>query len=130
VEEETPSALYTELAVYRELLLLHDLENISLDARNDFMDSAPSLSGPAQTALMISFVGLAMKVTGKKPASVPSMVPGGRVLGQSRAQRVVYLAMVLRIVDAMDKGHKWEEHEEMANLRKMQADIIAIKSAF
>ena len=58
-----------EVAMYLDLLLLGDLPTITQEKRPfEWIYSAPSLSIPAQVALMTSFLTLAIKMTGKRPA--------------------------------------------------------------
>jgi len=71
--EKNPSVAqaYEEVSVYRDLLLLGDLPTITQELRiYEWIKNVRTISAPAQLALMTSFLGLTIKLTGKRPTGL------------------------------------------------------------
>ena len=75
---------------------------------------------------MTSFLTLAIKMTGKRPARFNMGMPGGKILGKKREEVISYLAIMQTIVDSMSKGNNWEKVKKFAILKKMEEDFSKI----
>merc|ERR1712080_405421 len=125
------SAAYQEVSLYRDLLMLGDLPTITQELRPyQWIHTAPTLSLPAQAVLMASFLGLAIKLTGKKPARVAAKVPGGKMTGKDRGEVMAYLAIMQNIADASMLGIHKNKAAMVTNIKKMHSDLIKIISDF
>eukprot|EP00091_Calanus_sinicus_P006799 TRINITY_DN1755_c0_g1_i4.p1 TRINITY_DN1755_c0_g1~~TRINITY_DN1755_c0_g1_i4.p1 ORF type:complete len:251 (+),score=122.69 TRINITY_DN1755_c0_g1_i4:101-754(+) len=122
---------WKEVAMYRDLLLLGDLPTINQEKRTfEWIYSAPSLSTPAMEALMVSFITISMKLTGKKPSRLNMKMPGGKISGKKREEVVSYLAIIQTIADSMNQRNKWEKEDKSSILRKMNQDLNKIINDF
>merc|ERR1712080_219188 len=125
------AAAYQEVSLYRDLLMLGDLPTITQELRPyEWIHTAPTLSLPAQAVLMASFLGLAIKLTGKKPARVTAKVPGGKMRGRERGEVMAYLAIMMNITDAMALGNSKKKAALVSNIKKMHSDLEKIVSNF
>jgi len=125
------AAAYQEVSLYRDLLVLGDLPTITQERRPyEWIHTASTLSLPAQAVLMTSFLGLAMKLTGKKPARVTTKVPGGRLRGRERGEVMAYLALMQYIAEAMDTGNTRKKAAMVSNLKRMHTDLTKIVSDY
>ena len=79
---------------------------------------------------MTSFLTLAIKMTGKRPAKFNMRMPGGKILGKKMEEVTSYLAIMQTIVDSMSKGNNWEKVKKFANLKKMGEDFSKIATSF
>jgi len=119
-----------EVATYRDLLMLGDLPTITQERRiYEWVHNAPILSNPAQVTLMVSFITLAIKLTGTKD-KIFGAVPGGKLSGMRREEVVSYLAIIQTIAESMAKTNKWEKLEKFAILNKMNNDLGKIINDF
>lgn len=128
-----------EVSSYRDLLLLGDLASITQEKRLfEWIRGAHLLSLPAQTSLTATLLGLAMKLTGARPAGLGNLVaplllpqvPGGRVRGKARLEVLAYLAIIQSVAQAMAAGHHWEESARHSHLREMLGDLTRITDSF
>ena len=107
--------------------MLGDLPTITQEKRPyEWIYSAPSLSTPAQEALMVSFVTISIKLTGNKPSRLNMKMPGGKISGKKREEVVSYLAIIQTIADSMNQRNKWEKEDKFASLKKMNSDLNKI----
>jgi len=121
---ETPAVKIAvkEVALYKDLLLLGDLPTITQEKRiYEWIGAAPNLSKPAMVAIIISFITLAMKMTGRRPKRYSSKVPGGKLV-KTKADVTSYLAIMQTIVNAMDKS----KMKKINNFKKMEDDLTHI----
>merc|ERR1712142_1049377 len=119
-----------EVATYRDLLMLGDLPTITQERRiYEWIHNAPILSIPSQVTLMVSFITLAIKLTGTKDKMFGAM-PGGKLSGMKREEVVSYLAIIQTIAESMAKTNKWEKLEKFAILNKMNNDLGKIINDF
>jgi len=119
-----------EVATYRDLLMLGDLPTITQERRiYEWIHNAPILSIPSQVTLMVSFITLAIKLTGTKDKMFGAM-PGGKLSGMKREEVVSYLAIIQTIAESMAKTNKWEKLEKFAILNKMNNDLDKIINDF
>jgi len=120
-----------EVAMFRDLLLLGDLPTISQEKRPfEWIYLAPSLTYPAQVALMTSFLTLSIKLTGNKPSKLHMKVPGGRIAGKNKEDVVSYLAILQTIAESMSRRNNWEKKEKFSNLHIMNRDLGKIIGDF
>jgi len=120
-----------EVAMFRDLLLLGDLPTISQEKRLfEWIYLAPSLTYPAQVALMTAFLTLSIKLTGNKPSKLHMKVPGGRIAGKNKEDVVSYLAILQTIAESMSQRNNWEKKEKFSNLHNMNRDLNKIISDF
>ena len=92
--------------------------------------SLPHSSLPAQTALMTSLLGLAIKLTGTRPSGLPDHLPGGKLQGKAKGEVSSYLAIIQDIADAMAEANNGYKTAESASLGRMHADINKILGDF
>ena len=117
---------WEEVAMYRDLLMLGDLPTITQERRiYEWVYNAAILSFPSQVALMVSFITLAIKLTGNKNQLFRTM-PGGKLTGKSRLEVVSYLAIIQTIVESMAQTNNWEKQERFSQLNKMNKDLDKI----
>jgi len=120
-----------EVAMFRDLLLLGDLPTISQEKRPfEWIYLAPSLTYPAQVALMTSFLTLSIKLTGNKPSKLYMKVPGGSIAGKNKEDVVSYLAILQTIAESMSRRNNWEKKEKFSNLHIMNRDLGKIIGDF
>ena len=79
---------------------------------------------------MTSFITLAIKMTGKRPAKFNLKMSGGKLLGKKREEVTSYMAIMQTIVDSMSKGNNWEKVDKFVNLKKMETDFNNIIAEF
>ena len=93
--------------------------------------SLPHSSLSAQTALMTSLLGLAIKLTGKRPSRLDTKLklPGGKMPGKARGEVLAYLALIQNIADAMAEANGGYKNKS-AHLRRMHADLVKITANF
>merc|ERR1712226_1426663 len=117
---------YSQVSQYRDLLLLGDLSTLAEEGIADEMiQAAPTLTRPAQVALMTSILGLAMKLTGRGPADIAQQVPGGQITKKSRGEVMGYLTLAASIVDNMAEANNWNA-EDGSVLQNMHVDLYDI----
>ena len=75
---------------------------------------------------MTSFITMAMKMTGSKPARFNQMMPGRKLVGKKREEVTSYLAIMQTIVNAMSKGNNWKKMDKLVNIQKMEVDLNKI----
>ena len=94
--------------------------------------SLPHSSLPAQTALMTSLLGLAIKLTGKSPPRLAAKVkmPGGKMPSKARGDVLAYLALIQNIAEAMAEANKGYKTPKYNHLRRMHADLTKIIGDF
>jgi len=120
VDSSNPA--FKEVALYKDLLLLGDLPTITQEKRiYEWIISASNLSTSSMVAIISSFITLAMKMTGNKPARYYSRVPGGKLV-KKKEEVTSYLAIMHTIVNAMDKA----KMKKVANLERMKDDLVKI----
>ena len=90
----------------------------------------PHSSLPAQTALLTSLLGLAIKLTGTRSYGFPDQLPGANVQGEAKVEVSCYLTIIQDIADAMAEANNSYKTAESANLGRMHADLNKILGDF
>ena len=87
---------------------------------------------PAQTALMTSLLGLAIKLTGRRPSRLDTKLklPGGKMPGKARGEVIAYLALIQNIADAMAEANKGYKNTKSPHLGRMHTDLTKIVGDF
>merc|ERR1712226_1776765 len=107
---------YSEVRQYKDLLLLGDLSTLAEEGiAAEMIHAAPTLSSPAQAALMTSLLGLAMELTGSGPSGLALQAEVGD-----------YLALIGDIADTMAEANEWDQAAESSGLQRMHADLIEV----
>merc|ERR1712226_104127 len=115
---------YSEVRQYKDLLLLGDLSTLAEEGiAAEMIHAAPTLSSPAQAALMTSLLGLAMELTGSGPSGLALQVPGGQVMDKSEAEVGDYLALIGEIADTMAGANDRYQAAKSSGLQYMYADL-------
>ena len=131
IENPAVKSAFKEVALYKDLILLGDLPTITQEKRPfEWILNAPNLSKPAMVAIMTSFITMAMKMTGNKPARFNQMMPGRKLVGKKREEVTSYLAIMQTIVNAMSKGNNWKKMDKLVNIQKMEVDLNKIIAEF
>ena len=81
---------------------------------------------------MTSLLGLAIKLTGKRPSRLAAKVkmPGGKMPSKARGDVLAYLALIQNIAEAMAEANKGYKTSKSAHLRRMHADLTKIIGDF
>ena len=79
---------------------------------------------------MTSLLGLAIKLTGRRPSRLDTKLPGSKVPGKARGEVLTYLALIQNITDAMAEANKGYKTPKSAHLRRMHADLAKIIGDF
>merc|ERR1740131_193499 len=125
------SEAFKEVAIFRDLLLLGDLPTITQELRPyEWIYTAPSMSETGQTALMISLLCMAIKLTGKRPGKLNMKVPGGKLTGRGRDEVVSYLAIMQTVAESMADTNNYQKSAKFSKLNKMKNDLVKIIENF
>ena len=81
---------------------------------------------------MTSLLGLAIKLTGRRPSRLHTKLklPGGKMPGKARGEVLAYLALIQNITDAMAEANKGYKTPKYNHLRRMHADLNKIIGDF
>jgi len=118
---------YSQLSHFHDLLLLDDLGLVTQDMKpHSMIQAAHNLSSPAQVALMTSFLGLAMKLTGKGLSRLQVSLPGGKIRGKDRSEVLAYLSLMRNIADTIAESNLANPSGQSQALQKMHKDLVKI----
>ena len=79
---------------------------------------------------MTSLLGLAIKLTGRRPPRLDTKLPGGKMPGKARGEVLAYLALIQNIADAMAEANKGYKNPKSPHLGRMHADLTKIVGDF
>ena len=80
----------------------------------------------AQTALLTSLLGLAMKLTGRRPHRIAVKHPGDKLRGRDGPTVLAFLDIIEQVADTMAEANNGYKSAKSSPLRKMHADINKI----
>ena len=81
---------------------------------------------------MTSLLGLAIKLTGRRPPRLDTKVklPGGKMPSRARGDVLAYLALIQNIAEAMAEANRGYKNPKSVHLRRMHADLNKIIGDF